>query len=302
MKFETKYDVNDYIGKQFYWLTVIGPSDELAKDGSKQWKFKCVCGNVIDRPPARVIGEECHSKSCGCMRYKNIVHKPHDRANLQKVDANSLIGEKKNMLTVVGFERPKEKGRLKLKCKCDCGNTVFVLPYQFKNGSVKSCGCLKTGAKGPHNWDNKRKTHGKSGSRIYDRWVAMISRCYNKDAENYERYGGRGIYVVEEWRYDPTEFIEWSILHGANEPGATIDRIDNDGPYSPENCRWVTMHEQSRNKRNTRLITIDGETMCITDWCSHFGISNQSVYKKVKSGMSFEEAILYFANKHKAAP
>lgn len=300
MKFETKYNVNDYIGHKFGKLVVVGTHNELKKDGSKQWKFLCDCGSVVFDAPYRVLSG--HKKSCGCLESTRKGIKNSSNKNCARVFLEDYIGKTSNNLTVIGLERNQNGGRAKLKCLCSCGNITYVYPYQFSRGDVKSCGCLRTGATGPHNWDNKRKTHGKSGSRIYDRWVAMISRCYNKENENYERYGGRGIYVVEEWRHDPTAFIEWSIIHGANDPGATIDRIDNDGPYSPWNCRWVTMHEQSRNKRNTRFVTIEGETMCVADWCSHFGIKNQSVYKKVKDGMSFADAILYFANKHKADP
>lgn len=302
MKFETKYDVNDYIGNRYYWLTVLGPAEELAKDGSKQWEFKCICGNVICRPPSRVIGKECHSKSCGCMRYKNIVHKPHNRGNLQKVDIASLIGKKKNMLTVIGFERPPDKGRIKLKCKCDCGNTVLVLPYQFRNGAVKSCGCIL---------NNDKIKHGLSKNPLYQDWASMIRRCYNQNADNYERYGGRGIFVCEEWRDSPEKFIKWVESTGGRPKGTTLDRIDNDGPYSPENCRWATYTQQSRNKRSNRFLTYNGETKCLSDWCKEFGLKNETLRARLNGGWSVEMALTTpigainpgrFKPKHKAAP
>lgn len=303
MKFETKYDVNEYIGKQFYWLTVLGPSDGLSKDGSKQWDFKCVCGKVISRPPARVIGKDCHSKSCGCMRYKNITHKEHNRENLQRVDAESLIGQKNNMLTVIGYERPEGKGRVKLKCKCECGNTVFLLPYQFKSGSVKSCGCIL---------NHDKITHGLSKHSLYSVWASMIKRCYDKESDNYGRYGGRGIFVCEEWRHSPKKFYEWSDSVGGRPEGTTLDRVDNDGPYSPENCRWATSTQQSRNKRSNRLITCNGETKCLSDWCLEYGLNTETLRGRLEKGWTIEAALKTpvgsvenrgkFKEKHKAAP
>lgn len=107
----------------------------------------------------------------------------------------------------------------------------------------------------------------------------------------YLKYGARGITVCEEWRYSPDKFIEWCEKTHPGNPKLTIDRIDGEKGYSPDNCRWVTQLEQVHNLKTNRFITIDGQTRCITEWCSVLGISSGSVYKKVHKGMSFEDAI-----------
>ena len=117
----------------------------------------------------------------------------------------------------------------------------------------------------------------------------MVRRCYNQNEPAYLKYGARGITVCEEWRYSPDKFIEWCEKTHPGNPKLTIDRID--GENSPDNCRWVTQLEQVHNLKTNRFITIDGQTRCITEWCSVLGISSGSVYKKVHKGMSFEDAI-----------
>lgn len=282
MKFSTKYDINDYIGKQFYYLTVVGPSTNLAKDSSKQWQFRCICGNIIERPPARVIGNECHSKSCGCMRYKNIKHKEHRKENTSKLDFESFIGRKNNKLTVIGFEKLKGDKRTKLKCLCDCGNITFILPYQFENGSVKSCGCIR---------GKTRKKYYVDDKSLYGIWSSMISRCHNKNNINYKYYGERGIIVCDEWRNSFQAFCDWVKSVGGRPVGTSIDRINNDGPYCPENCRWVTVSQQARNKRNNIMLTYNGETKCYSDWAKQFGIKNETLRGRIKIGWSVERAL-----------
>lgn len=283
MKFQQKYFFEDYRGKELSYLKPIAENPELAKDGSKQWDFECVCGKVITTTPYRVVSG--HIKSCGCMRYKNIVHKEHRRDNLQKVNPEDYIGMERNRLKVIGFIRPKEKGRTKLECQCKCGKIVYVLPYQFMNGAVKSCGCQRMDEL------HSRKTHGMSKHPMYVEWSSMIGRCYNTNNSNYERYGGRGIYVCDEWKDSPENFIKWAEETGGRQPGTTLDRSDNDGPYAPWNCRWVTMHEQSRNKRSNILLTFNGKTQCLADWAKETGIQHETLRGRYKSGWSVEDIL-----------
>lgn len=300
MKFATKYDVNDYIGQRFGKLVVVGPYDDLKKDGSKQWEFLCDCGTTVIDAPYRVLSG--HKRSCGCMGHTRKGVKNSSNENCKRVFAEDYIGQSNNNLTVIGLERSPDGGRAKLKCLCSCGNVTYVYPYQFTSGCVKSCGCLKGGLKGPHSWDSNRKTHGLTKDKFYKKWNDMVRRCHDPKEPAFEKYGARGITVCEEWRYSPEKFIEWCHLTHPGDPSLTIDRIDGSKGYSPENCRWATMKEQSHNLRTNRNVTINGETKCVAEWCFYFGIYAQSVYKRVKSGMSFEDAILYFANKRKAAP
>lgn len=120
----------------------------------------------------------------------------------------------------------------------------------------------------------------------------MIRRCYSTNEPAYRYYGARGISVCEEWRDAPNAFIDWcEKTHPAGE-GWSIDRIDVNGNYSPENCRWITHKEQMHNIRNNRNITVNGVEKCISEWCAELGISPGTIYEKVRKGINFEEAIL----------
>lgn len=150
-------------------------------------------------------------------------------------------------------------------CRCDCGCTKVVHIGQLRDGRVKSCGCLH---------DTLPIKHGQavSGERSpsYSSWNAMRSRCLNQGSPDYERYGGRGILVCERWD-DFAAFLEDmgerpSMQH-------SVDRIDPNGHYEPGNCRWATSKQQGRNRRNNRLLTHGGETLCLSEWSERIGIS-----------------------------
>jgi hypothetical protein len=118
-------------------------------------------------------------------------------------------------------------------------------------------------------------------SRIYSEWRNLIQRCVNKKATNYERYGGRGITVCNEWKESFINFNTWAEANGY-EDSLTIDRINNDGSYEPKNCRWITQKEQNRNKSNNNLITYKGKTKCLTDWAVDLGIGCTTLYYRLK--------------------
>lgn len=135
-----------------------------------------------------------------------------------------------------------------------------------------------------------KRTHGDTKTRLYRIWTAMKGRCSNKNIPCYKYYGGRGIDVCDEWKTSYQSFKEWAINNGYAEH-LSIDRIDFNGNYSPENCRWVTRKEQARNTRKNRFYTIDGETHCMSEWESRFNISHSLIDKRMKIGMSFEDAL-----------
>ena len=149
---------------------------------------------------------------------------------------------------------------------CDCGNRKVIEGYKLKTGHTKSCGCLVR-ENGLNN-----KTHGMTNTRLYRIYAGIKDRCLNKSNERYSDYGGRGIEICEEWLSDFMSFYNWAIDNGYSEE-LSIDRIDVDGNYEPNNCRWATKLEQANNKRNNILITYNGITDTLPNWSRKTGIS-----------------------------
>lgn len=182
--------------------------------------------------------------------------------------ALDLTGKKFGRWTVLEFSHIKN-GNYYWLCKCECGTIKPVSYANLKRGS-KSCGCLAKEIL------KEKGTHKQSGSRLYVVWQNMKSRCYNKNNNRYNIYGARGIKVCDEWQeFQP--FYDWAMANGYN-PNAkrgecTIDRIDVNGDYEPNNCRFVSMEIQTRNTRVNRLLTYNNETHCLQDWSKITGIN-----------------------------
>ena len=130
-------------------------------------------------------------------------------------------------------------------------------------------------------------THGGRKTHLYSIWCAMKRRCNCPSDKRYKRYGGRGIKVCEEWK-DFANFRDWSVAHGYK-PELTIDRVDNNGNYCPDNCRWVTRAVQNRNYSRNHLITYQGKTMCIADWEEETGINRGTILWRISHGKPLEE-------------
>ena len=173
------------------------------------------------------------------------------------------------------------------KCQCDCGRETIVMGRSLRTGATKSCGCLHDEVSTRRIVD-RNTTHGKTHTRLYSVWQAMIRRCEREKSKEYKNYGARGIKVCDEWREDFDSFYSWALENGYN-PSAkrgecTIDGVDNNGPYSPENCRIATISDQQRNKRTNKLITHKGETKTQTEWARIYGRS-----ETIFCGMSEDE-------------
>lgn len=162
-----------------------------------------------------------------------------------------LAGEKYGRLTVVehiGFTNPNKYGQRHAiwKCRCDCGNYTTKTTDVIKRGK-SSCGCRKTEIL--EEMSNGNITHNMTHTRLYRIYKGMIGRCYYPCNQRYNAYGGRGIKVCDEWKNDRTKFFEWAITNGYSDD-LTIERIDVNGDYCPENCCWITMSEQYKNKQS----------------------------------------------------
>lgn len=200
-----------------------------------------------------------------------------------------LTGKRFGRLVVIEQDDFVKYDRPRWLCRCDCGNEIVVRGNSLRQGDTVSCGCVKK--------EHARAlaefhiTHGRSKSRIYHIWFSMKSRCHKVKAPDYSRYGGRGIIVCDEWRNSFQAFYDWAIANGYQED-LSIDRINNNGNYCPENCRWVDSNVQNNNTNRNHYVTYNGETLTIAQWSKKCGISKNTLHSRLtRYGWSIERAL-----------
>ncbi len=183
---------------------------------------------------------------------------------------SDIIGQRFSKWTVqdIAPKRQNRRGEYAI-CQCDCGTTKEVRVYNLVNGHSHSCGCFIT-----HGDSKKGKYH-----RLYQIWADMKNRCSSPNNHAYSRYGGRGITVCEEWA-DYLSFKQWALSHGYCD-NLTIDRVDVNGNYCPENCRWATYSEQNSNQTNTPRYEYNGETHTLREWSAITGIPQRALKKRI---------------------
>jgi hypothetical protein len=191
-----------------------------------------------------------------------------------------LTKQKFNNLTVIKFSHRKNEKYFWL-CKCDCGNETIVEAYRLTRGLTKSCGCLRI---------TSNTKHGAYNKKIYQLYYSMLHRCYNSKDKDYKHYGQKGIIVCKEWKNSFVEFFKWAMLNGYQED-LSIDRIDSNGNYEPSNCRWVTLKEQARNKKNIKKVTYKEKEYYISDLAKEFNINRNTLNSRLIAGWSIEKAL-----------
>lgn len=204
------------------------------------------------------------------------------------MQAKDIRGQRFGRLVALEAVGRDKQGYVLWKCKCDCGNEKIASIKYLGRGTC-SCGCY---SKEVHN--SVRTKHGKRYTRLYKVHTSMIQRCTNPNAHGYENYGGRGIKVCDEWK-EYSSFEKWAKENGYDETAkhgkCTLDRIDTNGNYEPDNCRFVNMQVQQRNRRSNHLIAFNGETHCLKEWAEIIGISYGTLCKRIAYGWSIERAL-----------
>lgn len=206
--------------------------------------------------------------------------------DLQRIAISA--GQRYGSLTVLGEAPATHTGKWRVRrarCRCDCGAETVVRLSNLRTGHTTTCGCGRKSA--------NRRTHGKSDSRLYAIWNGMKQRCQNDNTKSFEYYGGRGIRVCEDWQtFEP--FLKWAKANGYRKD-LTIERVDVDGDYCPDNCTWIPKAEQSANRRpvmrSSRLLTYRGKTQTLTQWAREVGLNPSTLGGRLKWGWPVDRAL-----------
>ena len=268
------------IGQKFGRLTVVERAIN-DKYGNAMWKCVCECGKQCTVRGGGL--RSGNTLSCGCLRIDRVRETYNDLIQ-------DLTGKKFNRLLVLKRApnriSPSGSHKIMWECQCDCGNITIVNGAKLKNNTTKSCGCKKA--------DNLRKMstkHGKYHTRLHDAWGNMKKRCYNTKYYEFDNYGGRGITVCDEWKNSFQAFYDWAMAKGYQDD-LTIERINVNGNYEPNNCKWATPKEQSNNKRNNIKITYKGKTQNLKQWAEELGLNYKLTHKRIKYlGWTIEKAL-----------
>lgn len=250
------------IGHKFGRLTVL-EFDCLDRSGAR-FVCKCDCGNTKSISAHNL--KTGHTTSCGCKKYER--------------RSEDLTGKRFGRLCVTGFERMGTQGKSYWSCVCDCGNKSIVERSALLSGGTTSCGCGQRDAV---------TTHGMSDDPLYNSWRSMKHRCSSPNHESYERYGGRGITVCDDWvKFE--NFRDWSLDNGYT-PGLSIDRIDNNAGYYPENCRWADIYTQNNNMSSNHRVRYNGISHTVAEWARIFNIRYRKLHDRICKGnmRDFEE-------------
>lgn len=266
------HNFKDLTGEKFARLTVIELAG-LYREKQAIWLCKCECGKTTKvRACSLKAG---NTRSCGCLKTGPMVV---EGSTVQKTTRYryDLTGERFGRLVVDSYDPSSQSW----KCRCDCGNEVLVPSGNLRSTAKQSCGCIKEG------WATSKRDRRAAEYRI---WYHMRLRCLDKEHPDFHRYGGRGITVCQQW----VESFELFFKDMGARPSKaySLDRSDNNGPYSPENCRWATRSTQSRNTSRNRFLTLDGASKTVADWARELGVHPTILHQRLRLGWT-EERVL----------
>jgi hypothetical protein len=264
----------DLTGRQFGRLLVLARAADRYR--KTYWHCRCACGlEVVVCGNSLPAGT---STSCGCRR-REVSRK---RARERFIDLGS---QRFGRLLVVREAEPAKSGKVRWLCHCDCGTDRIVLADLLRRGQTTSCGCYHRELVG-----RQFTTHGRRKFPEYQVYYGILWRCCNPASDAWPYYGGRGIYVCTEWFNSFEQFL----LDMGPRPsrGHTIERKNVNGPYSKDNCVWATWDVQARNRRSSRRMTLNGLTLCLTDWAERVGIPASALSGRInRLGWSDELAL-----------
>ncbi len=262
----------DMTGKTFGKWTVVREYG-TSNHGDIQWVCKCECGTE------RILfGHSLRSGStlsCGCVSR-----------------LTDLTGRLFGKLVVLGLShiRKTPSGQTKhyWTCLCECGTVKAIQGQSLKSGHATSCGCHKSVVVRQRCTTHGCASHALGRTATYRCWASLKDRCLNPRSTGWKHYGARGISICERWM---NSFENFLADMGESPVGLTIERIDPNGNYEPSNCRWATRKEQTRNTRRNRMVTLNGETLCLSAWIERLGLNHHTVAWRLSKGMSAEEAL-----------
>lgn len=244
MHYTTDIEIGEIINNKWEVIDIFWSRRKTDNRSLKLIRMKCLdCGYISE------------GQRYDILKRKNCRH-------CKKVEVESMIGEKYGNLTVERIATKRNRqGNIMAECLCDCGNMILASIPNLKNSITKSCGCARV---------SPTYSHGMTGTRLHNIWKGMKTRCYNPNVPAYRFYGGKGVKICDEWLADFMNFYNWSMTNGYTDE-LSIDRIDPNGDYCPENCRWITMIEQQRNKSNTIYVVREEGIYTIGQLAENYG-------------------------------
>lgn len=254
-----------YPGMRFGKITILRRLPQTKS--YPQFECKCDCGNII------IVNHQYFKKSEVCC----------NDCRTPKVE--DISGQKFGRLTAIKYAG-KSKGKQTLwECRCDCGKTVIVHHQNLKSGHTSSCGCYNNEL-----ISEREKTHGQTKTRLYNIWHDMNYRCSSQKHSSYKDYGGKGIIVCEEWRKSFEAFRDWALQNGYSDD-LSLDRMNGNGNYFPENCRWATLIQQANNTNRNLFFTVDGHTDTLANLCRKYDMPYVVVHARIYRGWKVEKAL-----------